>query len=217
MYQEPWSPSIAPSSGTSSMTSSLWEPFGIQYSLPEPSLPEHSLIPVQQNVRGAQRRPHSNSIVRPQSILLRKKSAGIRIFPEKIQVKRWNFGTPVWLNVMFSAGCFCTGRAAFASKSSLHLPTWWWNFTANVLAGQKWKRMSELMGIPRLRDTGFILHNRPVGVCGTKAFHSPPRASLGLTSAFGWSSGNDTKLKQLFVSICYVERRSFKGLEAATT
>ena len=128
-----------------------------------------------------------------------------------------NFGTPVWLNVMFSAGCFCTGRAAFASKSSLHLPTWWWNFTANVLAGQKWKRMSELMGIRRLRDTGFILHNQPVGVCGTKAFHSPPRASLGLTSAYGWSSGNDTNLKQLFVSICYVERRSFKGFAAATT
>lgn len=75
--------------------------------------------------------------------------------------------------------------------------------------------MSELMGIPRLRDTGFILHNQPVGVCGTKAFHSPPRASLGLTSAFG--SGNDTKLKQLFVSTCYVERRSFKGFAAATT
>ena len=83
MYQEPWSPSIAPSSGTSSMTSSLWEPFGnIVTSRTFTSGTFTNTCPAKRS--GGPTPGDSNSIVRPKAFCCGKSQPVLESFQKKI-------------------------------------------------------------------------------------------------------------------------------------
>ena len=103
-------------------------------------------------------------------------------------------GGPVWLKEMFSAGCSFTGRAAFAAKSSLHLPTWWkfmMNYSCKSQRGEKgnathqeWSNHISCITMCRENILGQE-KGRPAGVYGTKAFRWPLQSGLGWTLANG--------------------------------